>query len=67
MSKSKDSFTIIQTLMQEIHNKDELVKCIQAVLADQLSLDQAGPINCSCLFKLFAEICCSVLLVLSRI
>ena len=36
-----DSFTIVQTLLQQIRCKPALVRCIRAVLAEQLSLEQA--------------------------
>ena len=36
-----DSFTIVQTLMQQISGKPELVRCIRAVLAEKLSLEEA--------------------------
>lgn len=36
-----DSFTIVQTLLQQIRCKPELVRCIRDVLAEQLSLEQA--------------------------
>ena len=36
-----DSFTIVKSLMEEIYAKAELVRCIRAVLAEQLSREQA--------------------------
>ena len=51
-----DSFTIVHSLMQEIYTKPELVSCVRAVLAEQLSLEQAflhgdfyGGTCCKCL------------------
>ena len=41
-----DSFTIVQTLMQQIRCKPELVRCIRAVLTQQLSLEQARLPSC---------------------
>lgn len=40
-----DSFTIVQSLMQQIREKPELVRCIRTVLAEQLSLEQAGHLS----------------------
>ena len=53
-----DSFTIVQSLMQEIFNKPELVSCIRAVLAEQLSLEQALSMAILLYFVWYVKICC---------
>ena len=38
-----DSFVVVQSLLQEINQKPELVSCVRAVLAEQLSFEQDRP------------------------
>ena len=38
-----DSFIILQTLLQQIHSKPELVSCVRNVLTEHFSIEQARP------------------------
>ncbi|CAK9037295.1 E3 ubiquitin-protein ligase rnf213-beta (Mysterin-B) (Mysterin-beta) (RING finger protein 213-B) (RING finger protein 213-beta) (RING-type E3 ubiquitin transferase rnf213-beta) [Durusdinium trenchii] len=40
-SQHADSFVIVQSLLQEINDKPELVSCVRSVLSEQLSMEQA--------------------------